>query len=100
MVSDKNLAELASSVELLTQRFRAIRDRSEAAMEIASALEVLQSTVAVHRIRTEIINSKHPFALNSRQENPSADYIVSAQSEEVRPLHVALAEQRMPQERR
>ena len=74
MVSDKNLAELASSVELLTQRFRAIRDRSDAAMEIASALEVLQSTVAVHRIRTEIINSRHPFALNSRQENPSAEY--------------------------
>ena len=71
-MSEKNLSELASSVELLTQRFRAIRDRSDEAQEIASALDVLQSTIAVHRIRTEISNSKHPFALNTRQRMASA----------------------------
>ena len=70
-MSDKNLLELASSVESLSQHFRAIRDGSDDDKEIASALEVLQSTIAVHRIRREISNSKHPFALNPRHVEPS-----------------------------
>jgi hypothetical protein len=65
-VSQDDLSELQSGVELLTLRFQAMRDKSDEAKEIASALEVLQSTIAVHRIRSEISNSKHPFALNPR----------------------------------
>ena len=50
-------------VELLEKRFGELRDKSDEAAEIAAALDVLRSTVAVHRIRAELKHSQHPFAL-------------------------------------
>ena len=50
----------------LEERFDVIRDKSDEATEIGSAIGVLQSTVAVHRIRAGIRDSKHPFVLQSR----------------------------------
>jgi len=52
-------------VEALQKDFATFRDASVESSEIAGALEVLSSTVAVHRIRAEIRNSKHPFVLTS-----------------------------------
>ena len=65
-MSQKDLSELQLIVEGLEKRFNVLRNKSDAATEIASALDALKSTVAVHRIRAEIRDSKHPFVLQDR----------------------------------
>jgi hypothetical protein len=60
-VSHKDLSQLQSMLGAIQRRFGEVRDKSEEAGEIAAALDALQSTVAVHRIRAEIKNSKDPF---------------------------------------
>ena len=62
-VSHEDLVELQAMVEALQKGFASFRDTSVESNEIAGALEALSSTVAVHRIRAEIRNSKHPFTL-------------------------------------
>jgi hypothetical protein len=69
MVSHNDLSDLQAMLKAVQQRFGAVRDKSDEAAEIAAALDALQSTVAVHRIRAEISNSKHPFELRAKRES-------------------------------
>ena len=67
-MSHKDLVELQAKVEALQKGFVSLRDTSVESNEIAGAIDVLSSTVAVHRIRAEIRNSKHPFLLVSDRQ--------------------------------
>jgi hypothetical protein len=61
----KDLAELQARLASVQNHFALINDRSVEASEIAKALDELVSTVAVHRIRAEMRNSKFPFELKA-----------------------------------
>jgi hypothetical protein len=61
----KDLAELQARLASVQNHFALINDRSVEASEIAKAMDELVSTVAVHRIRAEMRNSKFPFELKA-----------------------------------
>jgi hypothetical protein len=61
----KDLTDLQALLVTVQNRFALMNDKSVEASEIASALDELVSTVAVHRIRAEMRNSKFPFELKA-----------------------------------
>jgi hypothetical protein len=61
----KDLTDLQTLLASVQNRFASMNDKSVEASEIARALEELISTVAVHRIRAEMRNSKFPFELKA-----------------------------------
>lgn len=61
----KELTDLQTMLASVQNRFALMNDKSVEASEIARALEELISTVAVHRIRAEMRNSRFPFELKA-----------------------------------
>ena len=61
----KDLMELQAILASLQSRFVLMNDKSVEASEISSAMDELVSTVAVHRIRAEMRNSRFPFELKA-----------------------------------
>ena len=61
----KDLMELQTILASLQSRFVLMNDKSVEASEISRAMDELVSTVAVHRIRAEMRNSRFPFELKA-----------------------------------
>ena len=61
----KELMDLQGLLASVQNRFALMNDKSVEASEIARALDELISTVAVHRIRAEMRNSRFPFELEA-----------------------------------
>jgi hypothetical protein len=72
LVTLKDLTELQKLLESVETRFVEMRDKTDDAKEIGAALDVVLSTVTVHRIRAEVRNSEFPFEVKPPEARLSA----------------------------